>query len=366
MAQTVVGLNDAKAVKRYSGMLAVDTARQSYFTRKFLGMGEGTNMPIMQLNELESDAGEQITYDLSVQLKMQPVEGDAKLEGREEGLKFYTDAIFIDQQRGGVNAGGRMTRKRTLHNLRSVAKKRSADWWARVFDETLFCYLSGARGVNADFVYPTGWTGRANNSLSAPDSDHLLVAGGKAKGSLTADDKMSLALIDKAIAAADMMGGGNQELPKIQPINIDGEMHFVCVLNPWQEYDLRTNSNSGQWLDIQKAASGAEGRNNPIFKGGLGMYNNVVLHKHQAVIRFSDYGSGSNVAAARALFLGAQAATLAFGSPGSGMRFQWYEEEQDRGNEVVITTNCIWGCKKTTFNGVDFGVIALDTAAKAP
>ena len=365
MAQTIVGLNDAKAVKRFSGQLAVDTARQSYFTRKFMGKGEGTNMPIMQLNELESEAGEQITYDLSVQLKMEPVEGDTKLEGKEEGLKFYTDALFIDQQRGGVNAGGRMTRKRTLHNLRNTARKRSAEWWARVFDETLMCYLSGARGVNADFLYPTTWTGRANNSLTAPDADHLVVAGGKVKGTLTADDKFDLALIDKAVVAADMMGGGTQEVPKIQPINIDGALHFVCVMNPWQAYDVRTATGEGKWLDIQKAAAGAEGRKSPIFDGNLGMYNDVVLHKHQAIVRFSDYGAG-NVLAARALFLGAQAATLAFGSPGSGMRFQWHEEEQDRGNEVVITTHCIWGAKKTTYNGVDFGVIAIDTAAKAP
>ena len=42
----------------------------------------------------------------------------------------------------------------------------------------------------------------------------------------------------------------------------------------------------------------------PIFKGGLGMYNGVLLHSHRNTIRFSDYGAGSNVAANRNLFLG--------------------------------------------------------------
>ena len=77
------------------------------------------------------------------------------LRGKEEDLKFYTDNLFIDQLRGGVNTGGKMTRKRTIHDLRKIARARQSDWWARLMDETLFIYLSGARGVNADFIEDT-------------------------------------------------------------------------------------------------------------------------------------------------------------------------------------------------------------------
>jgi hypothetical protein len=91
MGQTIVGLNDAKAVNRFAGGLSVDTARTSYFTRKFMGDGEGTNMPIMRLTDLENEAGEEVSYDLSVQLKQEPIEGDANIVGKEEALKFYTD-----------------------------------------------------------------------------------------------------------------------------------------------------------------------------------------------------------------------------------------------------------------------------------
>ena len=368
MSRTIIGLNDAKAVKKYSATLAVDTARKSYFSKKFTGKGEETQMPIMLLTELESDAGEYISYDLSMQLTMAPIEGDAELEGHEEALTFYTDGVYIDQARGGVNSGGRMTRKRTLHKLRKVAKARQSDWWARVFDEIQFMYLSGARGANSDFVFDTTYTGRANNSFSAPDSSHLIYGGdATSKATIVAADKMTLALIDRGVAKADMMGGGTTGIPKIQPIMIEGEPHFVCVMNPWQEYDLRTvSAAAGTWIDIQKAAATAEGRANPIFKGGLGMYNNVVLHKHQAVIRFSDYGTGSDVAAARALFLGRQAGAMAFGSPGTGLRFDWFEETRDNGNQVIISTHSIWGFKKCTFNGYDYGVIAIDTAAADP
>ena len=366
MAQTLIGLNDAKAVKRFSSMLAVDVAKNSYFTSRMMGKGEGTSMPLMVLTELENAPGEQISYDLSVQLSGTPTEGDDRDEGREEKLAFYSDNIYIDQQRKSVSSGGRMTRKRTLHDLRVIAKRRQTEYWARLFDEEIFIYLSGARGINTDFIQPTSYTGRANNSLSAPDTDHILYGDGGAKATLTVNGKMSLAVIDRAVAKADTMGGGIQKTPKIQPVNVEGESKFVCVMNPFQAYDLRTATGDGGWLDIQKALHTSAAKNNPISKGGLGEHNGVVLHKHQSVLRFSDYGSGTNIAAARALFLGAQAGCIAFGQAGKGLRYSWHEEEQDRGNELVVTTNTIWGCKKATYNSKDFGVVALDTAAADP
>jgi N4-gp56 family major capsid protein len=186
------------------------------------------------------------------------------------------------------------------------------------------------------------------------------------KADLDSADKMSVNLIERAVARAEVMGGGTQEVPQIQPVMIDGEEHYCIVMHPFQAYDLRSSTGTSDWLEIQKAAAGAEGRNSPIFKGSLGMHNNVLLHKHKNVVRFSDYGAGANVAAARALFLGEQAAVCAFGSPGNNLRFDWHEETRDNGNQLVISTSSIFGVKKTTYNGKDYGVIALDTAAADP
>ena len=82
--KTIVGLNDSKAVKKFSAFLAVDVGRKSYFNKKFMGVGEEAQTPIQTLPHLENDAGEQISYDLVMQLKMQPVEGDNTLENKEE------------------------------------------------------------------------------------------------------------------------------------------------------------------------------------------------------------------------------------------------------------------------------------------
>jgi len=369
MAQTIIGLNDAKAVKRYSGNLAVDVGRKGYWTRKYMGKGETPDKPIWQLTDLEADAGEQITYDLSMQLNMQPIEGDLELHGKEEKLVFFTDNVYIDQMRGGADAGGRMTRKRTVHDLRNISKVRETDWWARVFDEIIFMYLSGARGTNSEFVFPTTYTGFANNSLTAPDTNHLVYGGvATSKATVTATDKMSTLPIDRAVAYAEMMGGGGpaySEIPQIQKVNIDGEEVFLLVMDPYQAFDLRRNATSLDWADIQKAIAMSAGKNSAFMTGMLGMWNGVVLQKHQNVIRFTDYGSGA-VNASRALFCGVQAGALAFGSPGQDLRFGWNEEGRDNNNRVVITTHTIWGFKKVTFNGNDFGVMAIDTAATRP
>lgn len=350
-------------------MLAYDTSHKSYFNQRFMARGAEAEVPIQILTDLESDAGEQISYDLLAELKMAPVEGEDILEGKEEGQKFYTDQIYIDQARCGVNTGGRMTRKRTLHDLREKAKRQQSSWWARLMDELLFIYLSGARGVNANFLLPTGYTGRANNSLVAPDANHA-VFGGDATlfSNLDANDKFDLRLIDRAKTKADSQGGGATDIPVLQPCKIDGEETFVCVMHTFQEDDLRSNTNTGQWMDIQKAAAGAEGRKNPLFKGSLGMYRGVILHSHRNVIRFNNAGAG-NVEAARGLFMGSQAAVVAFGSPGTNLRFDWHEETRDNGDKVVISTSSIFGVKKVTFTtgagAQDFGVFALDTAAAA-
>ncbi len=370
MARTIIGLNDSKAVKHYSAFLAVDTAKIGYWSKKFMGYGESASTPVQMLSNLESDAGEQISFDLSVQLKMQPVEGDDTLEGKEEDLKFYSDQVYIDQMRGGVNTGGRMTRKRTIHDLRKIARRRQAEWWARLFDELFFMYLAGALGsgfVNQGWIFPATYTGFANNPLAAPDANHLMYGGNAtAKADLDAADTMNITLIERAATKAETMGGGSEEIPQLQPVMVDGEEHFVCVMHPFQAHSLRTTTGAENWLEIQKAAAQSEGRKSPIFRGGLGMHDNVVLHKHKNVPRYNDYGAGANVAAGRALFLGEQAAVCAFGSPGTGLRFDWNEEGRDNNNQVVISTSSIFGLKKTRFNSKDYGCLALDTAAADP
>ena len=363
MGQTVIKFGDPKAQKKWSSALAVETNKKSYFDR-FIGKSD--NSIIQQKTELESDAGDRISFDLSVQLRGKPTSGDARVKGKEEALKFFTDEIIIDQIRHAVSAGGRMTRKRTAHDLRQVAKDRLSDYWAQYIDELNFMYLSGSRGVNQDFLeQDTAYAGHAGNPFRAPDADHLMYGGdATSKASLTDDDKMTRQVVEKAATKARMLRAVNRENSNILPVTVGAEKHFVMLMSPFQEHDLRVADEKG-WLEIQKAAAAAEGRKNPLFQGGLGMINNVVLHSHESVIRYNDYGAGSNVLAARALFMGRQAGVVAYGTAG-GLRFTWKEETDDYGNEPTVAAGTIIGVSKTRFNQRDFGVISVDTASKDP
>ena len=367
MARTTIGVNDPSAVKRFSSQLFVDIAYEGYFSNRFERKGNDATVPIQVLTDLESDAGDTITFDLFAQLRNKPVYGDNRIKGSEEALKKFTDQVSVDQVRGGVSAGGKMTRKRVLHDLRMVARKLSGEWWSRWNDEGTHCYLAGARGVDTSYIEDTDWTGYANNPFQAPDAQHQIYGGvATSKGSLAATDKFSLAVIDRVVAKAKTLGGDATQTPRIRPIRINGEDHYIYLMHEFDGYQLRRDTATGSWVDIQKAAAAADGFNVPLFKGGLGMYNNVILHTHRSVVRFNDYGAGNNLPASRNTLMGMQALVKAYGSPGNGLRFDWHEEEDDRGNELVINTACIEGKKATMFNGKRYGTISVDVSCPDP
>ena len=71
MGATIIEVGNEKAVKKYSAFLRL-IRPVSYWSRKFMGEGENASMPL-QLTDLENTAGDLISFDLSMQLKMQPV-----------------------------------------------------------------------------------------------------------------------------------------------------------------------------------------------------------------------------------------------------------------------------------------------------
>lgn len=363
MPTTMIPWGHPSAQKKWSGVLANDTRRKSYFSRRFEGKGE--NNIIEEKTELKGDVGDRVTFDLSVQLRQKPTSGDNRVKGKEEQLRFFNDEVIVDQIRHPVSAGGRMSRKRTAHDLRKVAKNRLSDYWRTYTDEVKIIYLSGARGINAEFIEDFDYTGHAGNPIQAPDSaHHMFAGGGTTKADLTVADTMTRALIERASASISMIRADDPNASEMVPVDIEGSPHFVLLMSEWQAHDLRMESGPNSWGEMQRAMATAVGRASPLFQGGLGMINDVVLHKHANVIRFSDYGVGANVKAARAMLMARQAAVIAYGTP-QGMRFMWKEEMEDYDNEPTVVAGTIFGFKKTRYQGRDFGAFSIDTAAKA-
>lgn len=113
---------------------------------------------------------------------------------------------------------------------------------------------------------------------------------------------------------------------------------------------------------------GQEGQSD-IWKRSLGRFGNILMFQHSKIPVTLD-GAG-NVAVCRNLLLGRQAVAVAHGSAsqagkGQGQQFDWHEELQNRGRELVIDTFAIVGHKKVVLKmnenasaASEFGVITI-------
>jgi N4-gp56 family major capsid protein len=346
MAQTAYGVNAPEAVKLWRKIL-FEEALKATWVGKF--MGESSNSVLQVLDDTGKSAGDRITTTLRMQLTGDGVLGDATLEGNEEALITYTDNLFIDQLRNAVRSAGKMTEQRIPWSIREEAKTGLADWFAGRFDQAFFNQVCGNNAAT-DLRY-TG-----NNAVSAPDSAHVYRPNSRANDqSLTTGDEFNLSFIDQAVAIAKLA------TPVIRPVMVDGNYMYVAVLHTNQVTQLRTNTNTGQWLDIQKAATTGDGSaKNPIFTGALGVYNGVVLHEDTRIPLGVNSSTGVSVAnTRRAVLMGAQAATIAFGQGDSMDNMDWNEELFDYGNQLGVAAGCIYGLKKSRYNSADYGTVVM-------
>lgn len=353
MAVTNYGVNANEAVKLWSRRLAREVLKTTYI-QKFIG--EDDNSVIQIRNDTKKGPGDRIRVTLRMQLSGDGVLGDGTLESNEEALTTYTDDFLINQLRHAVRSAGKMSEQRIPFSVREEAMSGLRDWWADRMDTAFFNHMCGYT-VQTD----TRYTGL--NAITAPSSSRKVFSTGSADETVNADSTkvMTLSMIDKAVETAKLAS------PKIRPIKINGGDYYVAFLHPYQVYDLRTSTSTGQWLDIQKAAmSGGKVSENPIFSGALGMYNGVVLHESTRVTQGVHSSTGAaQTSTRRAVMCGAQAGVMGFGQSHSFKEYDWYEELFDYGNQLGVKAGCIFGLKKSVYNSLDFGSITMSTYAVA-
>lgn len=371
--ETVFPVGSPQAVKKYSTLLCRDVVANSYWQSRFMGYGEAARTPMQVLDELESDQGDTVQFNLLAQVTGDAVYGDDWLEGNVKKLSYYESEIKINRIRQPVSGGGAMSRKRTILKTREHASESAGVWGAQYFDQAVFMYLAGSRGVNTNYVVPANWSGIPNTQgFLAPSSSSQYYGGtATSKATVTNTDIMTLGVIERLSSIASSRGGGNEGVPAIQPCQIGGEDVYIMVMHPNQEYQMRTAATptgGTGWLDVQKALVSFQGEKSPLMKGGLGMHNSVIMHKHKNVVKFNDYGAGANLAASRASLMGVQAMVCAFGQKGTkGLRWKWTETPADLDkSQAIITVETICGIQRTQFNGKDFGVLHVDTYAPNP
>jgi N4-gp56 family major capsid protein len=332
MSVTTYGVNDSLSNKLWAKKLSAEALKETYFG-KF--MGSGSDNMIHMKSETTTNAGDAVTFGLRMQLSGDGVTESQSLVGNEESLSTYSDKVTINELAHAVRVKNKnsIDAQRVPFNLRDEAKMGLKDWFSNRFDTAMFNHLAGNTLVT-DMRYA------GNNTITAPSA-------------------MTLGVIDICVEKA-----GNAS-PLIRPIKVNGENKYLMFLHDYQVTDLRTNTNSGQWLDIQKAAlAGGIGTKSPIYTGALGEYNNTILHKANRIPNGISNAGAVQTNTRRAVFCGAQAGAIAFGKEFSeGVNYKWVEELFDYERELGVSTQTIWGLKKASFNSEDFGTIVATTYA---
>ena len=366
---------DANRQELWSKDLLADVERDVKNIFRF--MGEGANNTIQVSNELKKKKGDQENFSLIARLAGDGVTGDAELEGNEEAMLSYNEIVSIDQIRNAVRLTGKLDNQKVVYDQISSARENLRIWLREFKARNYLLKLGGV--TNTTLVDTNGVTvgGRAawsNTPAFIPDADTAAGTGARYKGanssgaaSLTATDILTLDMVTEAATQASLTD------PKIQKITMGADDFYVMYVHPYQARDLKKSSD---WKTAQQDAR-ARGDSNPVFRGALGFWSNVLLLENEYVpwldvsaagnsFRGAATGTDFAVDSARALLCGRQALIVANASNPEAL----VVEQFDYKNKDGVAVSWIGGNQKTMFNNSsgtaqEFGVLAVDTAAAA-
>ena len=361
MANTQIATgSDLNILRVQEKLIAMESERKNLYSGL---IGTGPNSVIQRITDLEKNSGDTIKFHLGVKLGEDGIDGDSTLEGNEEAMSHFHDTVLIDQKRHAVRLDGKMTEQRSALNLRKEAATRLGIWGREILTEMITYYSAGARGVRTgDLILPTSFTGFAGNALAAPDAAHLLIAGAGTKVGLTANDKMSVALLNKVKRNISLLINSGVSM---RPATVKGRKYFTAFMPSEALYDLKEDTRWEAWA--REAA--VRGDENPLFTGADAVVNGIIIRENPMGVLFNDYGAGGDVPAARTVIMGEQAMGIAYGksggTDGGEGRYRYVEKEFDYDNQVGFAVATIFGMKKLRFNSKDHGIYTIDTAYTA-
>lgn len=397
-------ITKAQAAKAFGVGLFLHTRRQNSFVNMMTGgapksaskdKNKGKNQtekgaPIVMINDLASVAGDTVEMDLFHNLNGKPTMGDKKLEGRGEDLSKVTFELSIDQGRKSVDSGGKMSQKRTKHNLLSTAKVLLGNYFNDLDDELAMYHLAGARGsfTGDDIIVPLDDDEEFEeilvNPIMAPTYDRHIFGGDAT--SLESIDAADIMTVDKLDDLALIL---EEQANPLKHISFEADQmanespFYLLFVTPRQWRDLWASATDKKLQELQaRAMKRGTGFNHPVFKGDVIMWRNILVRQYRKPVRFyaGDTVTVSNnnnqattkqvtaqVDIDRAILLGGQAMANAYGGSSSGAHFSMVTEKTDLGNGRETAIIWMKGCKKVRFASKsgrmnDFGSMVVDTA----
>lgn len=359
---------DALRQELWGKELFDDVARDVKNILKFVGTDENNIVQVSR--ELGKKGGDTETFGLMTQLTGNGVTGDDELEGNEEPALTFEEQVSIDQIRNAVRTKGKLDMQKVSYDMIKEYREKVRLWMKQFMIRQIFLKAGGV--TNTGLVDTNGVVYSANALWSntpnfIPDADEAAGIGARylcsettGTDALASNDTMTLDTVTRAATLAKLAS------PGIQPIEIDGDEFYVMFLHPLQARDIKISSD---WKTAQQNAQ-IRGDKNPVFKGALGYWSNVLLLESEYVpwldvsvagnsFRGAAVGTDCAVDAARALLFGKQAVLMAECSNPDALTVETF----DYGNKTGVAGSFIGGIQKSVFNSKEFGVIAVDTAA---
>lgn len=369
MSTTSFTSNSALAVKLWARKAFIDSVKPTIYGSL---VGTGDNAVIQRKDELTKGEGDRCRFRIrTLEDGDGGAEEDDTLEGNEDGLDYTYFDMYLGERRKAFKVDLNLSEQRTMADVRADAKSAIEDWTPEYLDTTFLEYLSGAGyGPPSVSIVPAGQTlgsryhkkngNLGGNVIQVPSANRIVFGGtgNTAPNTVTVGDTFTLSVIDKLVERA------KRTTPTMRKATFQGKKLWVLIVSPEQVTSMRTNTSAGQWLDITKARQA--GTTTDLFGGDtVGVYRDVLIVESTRVYRYFG-GAGGNVEIHRALFLGAQAGVTSSGRMTDGWgRMKLAERTFDYGKRYSVAATFIWGLAKTRFQGQsDFGVIAVDTAAK--
>ena len=382
----------------FMNLISGEMPKEGSFAAKTKGQ-TSPDYPIVKAGDLAKGAGDTVSIDLFNILQGKPVMGDKRIEGRMMQLTYSSMDVRIDQVRGGADSGGRMTQKRTVHNLRNISMAGLQAWMQRLEDQTALVHLAGARGSQqtSDWVVPLQSDADFGeimvNTVKAPTKNRYFAANdATTPADIGTNDALTLQDIDRIVAQL-------RESPVVmQSVKIKGDDRawndplWAMFVTERQWLYLQSRTSQTTWRQAVQYAFERKsgGLKHPLFDAyETIMWNGVLIKRmNRYAIRFAagdsvvtDTGGAdgltyteSTVQTAqpvdRAVIVGAQALAKAYGKSASDYFYDWSEKEVDHGNSIETVAASMTGSAKIRFKidgaDTDFGVAVVDSYAPDP
>ncbi len=359
---------DALRQELWSKELLADVQREVTNAMQF--MGSGQNNVVNVSDNLKKNKGDTETFGLVARLAGNGVTGDSELEGNEESMQSYSEQVVIDQIRNAVRLTGKLDAQKTVYDQTKAARANLTMWMKEFICRQIMLKLGGVTNtslVDTNGVVVGGRAAWSNTPDFIPDAvtaagigSRYLNAKSTGAANMGAGDILTLDLVTRAATIATLAN------PKIQKIQSGGESFYVMFVHPLSARDIRTSSD---WKTAQQNARD-RGEKNPVFRGALGYWSNVLLLENEFVpwldvsvagnsFRGAATGTDYAVDTARNLLCGQSAVLMAEASNPNALVVKTFDYE----NKDGVAATWMGGIQKAMFNSLEYGVVAVDTAA---